>query len=90
MTLLSAEMSSDYPVCQRAGEAPWHHARSDRAFNRDGTWFCHTREGIDVGPYPTHERAEIAASQLAIMLDGINDMEITAQFIREFLLLKMI
>lgn len=75
---------------QRQGEAPWHHHRTDRRFNRDGKWFFRTREGIDAGPYPTHERAEIAATQLAVMLDGINDMEITAQFIREFMLLKVI
>jgi uncharacterized protein DUF6316 len=75
---------------QRRGEAPWHHHRTDRSFNRHDNWFFRTREGIDAGPYPTHERAEIAASQLAIMLDGITDMEITAQFIREFMLLKMI
>ena len=75
---------------QRQGEAPWHHQRTDRSFNRHGKWFFRTREDIDVGPYPTHERAEIAASQLAIMLDGITDLEITAQFIREFMLLKMI
>ena len=75
---------------KRQGEAPWHHHRTDRRFSRHGKWFIRTREGIDAGPYSTHQRAEIAATQLAIMLDGITDMEIARQFIREFMLLKMI
>jgi hypothetical protein len=79
-----------HPVSQRKDEAPWRFDRFDRTFNRDGLWFFHTREGIDAGPYRTHLRAAIAASQLAIMLDGINDIEITTQFIREFMVLKVI
>jgi hypothetical protein len=90
MTLLFAETSTDHPVSQRKGEAPWHHARSKRTFNREGKWFLRTREGIDAGPYRSHERAEIAAVQLGIILDGITDMAIADQFIREFMLLKLI
>ena len=83
-------MNTKHDVRPRKNEAPWHLPRSDRAFPRDSRWFFRTREGIELGPYASHERAEIAAAQLAIMLDGISDMEITAQFIREFMLLKMI
>jgi hypothetical protein len=69
----------------RDGEVPIPRVRSERIFNQ---WFIRTREGIEVGPYPTREAAEAAAKQLSAMLDGINDPEITRQFIREFMLLK--
>jgi Domain of unknown function (DUF6316) len=73
---------------QRHGEAPWRHDRSDRSFIRNGKWFFHTREGIEVGPYEDQEAAELGAASLSTMLDGINDSEITRQFIKEFMLLK--
>jgi len=69
---------------RRRGERPRHHGRSDRTFLADGKWTFRAREGIDVGPYPTQE----AAALLSTMLDGINDLEITRQFIKEFMLLK--
>ena len=72
----------------REGESPAQHLRSDRAFLVNDRWYFRTREHIDVGPYRTRKLAEIAASQVAIMLDGMNDVEITRQFIREFMLLK--
>jgi hypothetical protein len=73
---------------QREGEAPWHHERTDRSFRRHGKWFFSTREGLEVGPYQSQAAAELGASMLATMLRGISDSEITAQFIREFMLLK--
>lgn len=72
----------------REGESPAQHLRSDRAFLVNDRWYFRTREHIDVGPYRTRERAELAMAQLATMLDGINDMQITRTFIREFMLLK--
>jgi hypothetical protein len=80
-------VSNDKPPLDqyRAGEVPVPRARSERIFNQ---WFIRTREGIEVGPYPSREAAEIGAEKLSAMLDGINDPEITRQFIREFMLLK--
>jgi hypothetical protein len=71
----------------RDGEQPGQHFRGDRCVMVNGQWFVATREGIDVGPYTTRDAAEAVASRLASMLHGIDDAEISRQFIREFMLL---
>lgn len=32
--------------------------RSDRVFNQNGAWYISTREGINIGPYPTRAQAQ--------------------------------
>jgi len=41
------------------------HFRSDRLFCTGDAWFFQTREGIDVGPYPTRETADVESKRLA-------------------------
>lgn len=45
----------------RRGEDTTLHTRSDRFFQKDGSWYYITREGVDMGPY--HDKAE---AQLAL------------------------
>jgi hypothetical protein len=73
----------------RNGEAPAAHFRSGRAIYVNGQWFISTREGIEVGPYPTRDDADSAAADLATLRKDITDPEITRQFVvREFMLVK--
>jgi hypothetical protein len=44
------------------------HFRSDRCVLVNGAWFVATREGVDVGPYPTRTEAEAASARLAQLL----------------------
>jgi hypothetical protein len=48
----------------RIGEAPGSHFRSDRCVHVNGAWYVATREGVDVGPYRSRERAQTAAAEL--------------------------
>jgi hypothetical protein len=68
----------------RSGERPGKHFRSERCVQVNGGWFIATREGIEVGPYKTRERAEIAAAQLAKKLATIPDPNLAALCIRGF------
>jgi len=49
----------------RAKDDKDHFTRSERVFGAGGQWYFQTREGIDVGPYPTREAAEAEAARLA-------------------------
>jgi hypothetical protein len=42
--------------------------RSERVFLRDGDWYFHTREGVDMGPYQSQFEAEIEAGMLKELL----------------------
>jgi len=53
----------------------------------DGHWYFATREGVDVGPYPTRDAAEAGSKRLAKMLRGINDSVAAQKIIREFMFL---
>ncbi len=44
----------------RHGETDNLHFRSGRLFCVDNDWYYSTREGIDVGPFPTKAEAEVA------------------------------
>jgi hypothetical protein len=68
----------------RNGERPGSHFRSGRCIQVNGDWYIATREGIEVGPYKTRERAETAAAQLAKKLANIPDPNLAALCIREF------
>lgn len=68
----------------RTGEPPSKHFRSERCIQVNGDWYVATREGIEVGPYKTRERAEAAAAQLAKQLAGIADPNLAALCIRGF------
>ena len=72
----------------RNGESPKTYFRSGgRSLLADGHWYFATREGVDVGPYPTREAAEAGSKRLAKMLHGINDSVASQKIIREFMFL---
>ena len=61
-------------------------SRSDRCFNRNGTWYIATREGVPIGPYPTRDAAELQADALSpylAVLDGADDREMAPTFVHE-------
>jgi hypothetical protein len=60
------------------------HFRSDRVVHVNDAWFIATREGIDVGPYPTPEAAASAVGELAEILGVLADGELARTFVREF------
>jgi hypothetical protein len=59
--------------------------RADRWLLKDGSWYIATREGIDVGPYPSREDAQAAARELTELLRGVDHTHAAVAFIREFL-----
>ena len=60
--------------------------RSERVFLSDNEWYFHTREGVDVGPYPSQFEAEIEAGMLKELLRGSERSEQALSVIREFVL----
>ena len=42
----------------RTGEAGAPPERKDRFFQKDGYWYYHTREGVDIGPFDCRDDAE--------------------------------
>jgi hypothetical protein len=54
---------------QRKDEAPRTWFRSKRIFRNEGEWFIRTREGVDVGPFPTKAAAEAEADALQATLE---------------------
>lgn len=60
--------------------------RSDRVFLSDNEWYFHTREGVDVGPYPSQFEAEIEAGMLRELLRPVPRGEKALVVIREFVL----
>jgi hypothetical protein len=72
----------------RKGDTPKTYFRAGgRSLLADGTWYFATREGIDVGPYPTREAAEAGSVRLAKMLRGVDDTLAVQKIIREFMFL---
>jgi hypothetical protein len=68
----------------RQGETPAKHFRSERCVLVNGDWYIATREGIEVGPYRTRERAESAAAQLARKLAALPNNHLATLYIRGF------
>ncbi|MEM6707311.1 MAG: DUF6316 family protein [Pseudomonadota bacterium] len=60
--------------------------RSERVFLSENEWFFHTREGVDVGPYPSQFEAEIEAGMLKELLRGSASGDASLAVIREFVL----
>lgn len=60
--------------------------RSDRVFLSNNEWYFHTREGVDVGPYPSQFEAEIEAGMLRELLRPAARGEASLAIIREFVL----
>ncbi len=54
----------------RAGEPPRLGYRSPRLFALYGRWYFLTREGIDVGPYPSKDHADQGQQRLVALLRG--------------------
>jgi len=71
-------------MSHRQDEPEGRHFRSDRLVVVNGSWFIATREGIDVGPFPSRDAAALGSVKLAESLVGIDDPEIVRFFIREF------
>jgi hypothetical protein len=51
----------------RANESSGQWARSERIYSDGELWFFHTREGIDVGPYPSRATAADEVERFARM-----------------------
>jgi len=60
-------------------------ARSHRFFETTDGWFFKTREGIDVGPYPTEFDAEVCASLLTARLAQLDPAADVRGVIQAFL-----
>jgi hypothetical protein len=60
--------------------------RSERVFRANGSWYFHTREGIDVGPFNTEFEAQVESSILKNILKDAKDRSHAIASIREFLL----
>ncbi|MFK7912701.1 MAG: DUF6316 family protein [Pseudomonadales bacterium] len=60
--------------------------RSERVFLSNNEWYFHTREGVDVGPYPSQFEAEIEAGMLRELLRPVPGGEPSLAVIREFVL----
>jgi len=60
--------------------------RSHRIFRVNDTWYFHTREGIDVGPFKSEFEAQVEASILKHILHEAANSEAAVTAIREFLL----
>jgi len=70
----------------RKGEKPTSNCiRTARFFETDEGWFLQTREGIQVGPYPSSFDAELASSLLISRLAQLDPDEAPAQAIHSFL-----
>lgn len=70
----------------RHSERPRTWFRSDRVFLSNNEWYFHTREGVDVGPYPSQFEAEIEANMLRELLKPVGRGEPSLGVIREFVL----
>lgn len=60
--------------------------RSDRIFRSNDSWYFHTREGIDVGPFQTEFEAQVESSILKNILKDAKNKDAALSTIREFLL----
>lgn len=60
--------------------------RSERVFLSDGEWYFHTREGVDVGPYPSQFETEIEAGMLKELMRNVEAGDASLRVIREFVL----
>ncbi len=70
----------------RLNESPRTWFRSERVFLSNGSWYFHTRECVDVGPYESQFEAEIEASMLKELLRERSDDDGALNVIREFVL----
>jgi len=73
-------------MAYRKNEQPRTWFRSDRVFRSDGSFYFHTREGIDVGPFSTEFEAQVESSILKNILKDVPDRAAAVRTIREFLL----
>ena len=68
----------------RNGEPPRAHFRSEDRCFMVNQWFLATREGIDVGPFPTRAAVEDAAKDVIALLKRADDPIIAAVRLQEF------
>ena len=68
----------------RRGERSKSWFRADRFYSEDDAWFFSTREGVDVGPYETHEIAQREAQRLIKMVAATPNPVAAALLIHEF------
>jgi len=70
----------------RKNEPPKTWFRSDRVFRSNGTYYFHTREGIDVGPFASEFEAQVESSILKNVLKDARTKAAAISAIREFML----
>lgn len=77
-----------FTMSNRQGEpAKTYFRAGGRSLLSDGSWYFATREGIDVGPYPSRQAAEAGSARLAKLLRGNTDPVAVQKIIREFMFL---
>ena len=77
-----SDQQSEYSVRNDERAKNWF--RADRIYNVSSEWFFSTREGIQIGPFPTREEAEIRKSDLVSILSSVDDPFVVLLTIREF------
>lgn len=79
-----AEQHDEFSEAVRAGEPPRNWYRSGRFYNVDGVWFFSTREGIDVGPFPSERDARRGERRLVGLLKRTGTPEEAYRTIYEY------
>jgi hypothetical protein len=69
----------------RRDEPPGRHFRSgDRCFVANSNWYVATREGFDLGPFPTRDAADAAVTELIELLKDAENPEPARAFVQQF------
>ena len=69
----------------RRDEPPGRHFRSgDRCFVANGNWYVATREGFNLGPFPTRDAADAAVTELIELLKDAENPESAIAFVQQF------
>ena len=81
-------------LAARHNEKPQLRFRTERVYNEgDDKWLIHTREGVDVGPYPTRFDAEVEAALLQAILaqttQGPDSLRAVRDFVEDGTMLQM-
>lgn len=69
----------------RRDEPPGRHFRSgDRCFVANSNWYVATREGFNLGPFPTRDAADAAVTELIELLKDTDSPEPAEAFVQQF------
>lgn len=83
-TTAAAPVPAPEPLRVRAGEPARTWFRSSQVFRENECYFIATREGIEVGPYPSESAARAAAQRLIELLGEARESGEACALIRAF------